>query len=358
MAPSSTSLDDLQRNSGAFPLQALGDAQASELLRIASDVSLPLSAEASQGSSIQSGPPSSLRAEYGDITQGERRTALESSPRPLTPSAEPPRSRFETYYEYVERLQYFFPQLQPLLNIERYTPDRSFTHLFDVHVLDQYEDKIQASKFEVTDPAERSGRSYTSTERSYTFKVEEECFDFLNEDIPSSVRCRFILVNDISSATIEVLGRALDLDPEMFTEHIYGSRATQGRFAWKPGNKRDRTKRFKDGIPPKAKPIFPTKYTPNEHGARMDPCTWNTNSMRKTYRTIAWYRSVNRRPVTPTVIPNVLPRVLDYPDLGERAKYSWIFRADSTVGRNSHLEERITICERIIGDCRVCPCDL
>ena len=322
--------------------QAHHDTREDEILEIASGVPLPLSSEeflllyrrpspSPPPSSLSPPPPPPLGA-----------------PAPLTPPL-PGESAtsIRSYYKYVHSLENLFPHLSDLSDVLRPGPIQGSGSDLDIHILDQYDDNISELVF-VAQSSDRRRHSLTIA----------KCRNFLLGNMPPSLRCRFILVKDLSRETINLLGETLDLDPEMFAEHAhcgtgrYAAKLNQ-IFPRKPGDRTDGSSIYKKGIPGQvARPIYALPNTHSVHEARLNSSGWNTNDMRKSYQSLSWYRSVVSQPVNYSKVPEKFD-VIWYPNLAEDAKRPQIFRPFLTVGARTLLEERITICERAINDCRV-----
>lgn len=81
--------------------------------------------------------------------------------------------------------------------------------------------------------------------------------------IPIGVKQRVIMVEDLSSRTIDTLGRYFGMTPEFFEEHLINSGYKNGEY-----------------------------NDPSSH-------TWATSGMKKPYTAMKWHRPVNRLPTVP-----------------------------------------------------------
>ena len=253
--------------------------------------------------------------------------------------------QFTTYYEYVSSLTEYFPGLREVYRNGR----RPY---LDVSVVDisvdgtcHIQDFVAVSETESVQPS----------------PVYDEFRQVARQIVPEGIDIRFILVQDLSNLTVQLIGKLFDLDPEFFAEHLQLSDHQQRGLY-----------RFGSRNVPKENDVGEERllYIDPLRKDLTQSSNWLPEAMHKSYRSFSWYRLVEIQPLRPN------PHNSDglSPDLQSNQGYSgicrlghWEFEADDSVDmvrertrrRREPLafwRERMSICEleiagRMIGMC-------
>ena len=156
------------------------------------------------------------------------------------------------------------------------------------------------------------------------------------------------MVEDLSSASLRILGERLDLDPEFFAKYLHNAHNLPQDPRRFYANDRFRVNH--------SDYVFPREGIPSSQ-SEDNPEQWDTSGMRKSYRIISWYRYVVLLAQGDSLwyLYNGLP--------DDRSGILWPFRRlhdlptcknDSKDTERAALsEERIAICETDVGHCHV-----